>query len=50
MITFLHFVADFLLAILVFIYDRRLAELEEKVDDLETRIMRIGRKLGRPYG
>ncbi len=50
MMTFLHIVADFLLGVLVFIYDRRIAELEEKMEELETKIIRIGRKLGRPYG
>ena len=49
MMTFLHIVADFLLGVLVFIYDRRIAELEEKVEELETRVMRIVRKVGRPY-
>ena len=48
MITLLHVIADLLLFVVVIIYDKRITELEETVDELTKRYLRLSRRQSRP--
>ena len=48
MITFLHVVADLLLFIVVIIYDKRIAELEDIVEELKKKYTWLYRRQNRP--
>ena len=45
MMTVLHVLADVLLAAIVIIYDRRIAELEQTDEELARRVERLTRKV-----
>ena len=48
MITLLHVIADLLLFVVVIIFDKRIAELEETVEELKQRYLRLSRRQNRP--
>ena len=48
MITLLHVIADLVLLVVVIIYDKRITELEETVEELKQRYLRLSRRQNRP--